>query len=265
MDKAAGVAADAIILDLEDSVAPESKEAARLAIVAAAVGGKYGARELVIRVNGLDSGFAEADCAAVADARPDAVLVPKIDNATDIARIHAMLSKSGARGIPVWAMIETPAAVLNAAEIANAPGVACLVAGTNDLAAALRARIAPGRTALLPQLATIVTAARAHGRAVLDGTCNDIRNAEGFTAECQQARDMGFDGKTLIHPDQIATANSVFAPSADEIAWALQVVDAFARPENAGMAVIAVSGRMVERLHERAARETLAIAEAIGK
>jgi citrate lyase subunit beta/citryl-CoA lyase len=162
-------------------------------------------------------------------------------------------------------MIETPAAVLNAAEIADAPGVRCLVAGTNDLAQSLHARMRPERASLLPHLAAIVLAARAHGRAVLDGTFNDIRDGGGFRGECEQARDMGFDGKTLIHPDQVADANAVFAPSADEVAWAEAVVDAFSRPENAGKGVVAVDGRMAERLHERAARETLAIAEAIAE
>jgi citrate lyase subunit beta/citryl-CoA lyase len=265
IDKAAGIAADVILCDLEDSVAPEAKDAARATVVAAVASRKYGRREVVIRINGLETGLAERDCAAVADARPDAVLVPKVDTATDITRAHSLLSKAGARGVRVWAMIETPAAVLNAAEIADAPGIACLVAGTNDLAAALHARVRPGRVALVPHLAAIVAAARAHGRAVLDGTFNDIGDGAGFHAECEAGRDMGFDGKTLIHPDQVVDANAVFAPSADETAWARAVVDAFARPENAGKGVIAVNGRMAERLHERTARETLAIAEAIGE
>jgi citrate lyase subunit beta/citryl-CoA lyase len=264
IDKAAAVPADVVIFDLEDSVAQEAKRAAHAAVVAALASRRYGSRELILRINGLDSGLAEADCAVAADTQPQAVLVPKVDSATDIARAQALLSKGGARGMRIWAMIETPAAVLNAAEIANAPGVTCLVAGLNDLAAALHARIRPGRAALAPHLAAIVAAARAHGRAVLDGTFNDVRDAAGFRAECGEARDMGFDGKTLIHPDQVADANAAFAPSDDEIAWARAVVEAFARPENAGKGVIAIGGRMAERLHERAARDTLAIAEAIG-
>jgi citrate lyase subunit beta/citryl-CoA lyase len=265
IDKAAGVPADVILFDLEDSVAPEAKDAARAAVVAALASRRYGGRELVIRVNGLETGLAEADCAIAADTQPQAVLVPKVDSAADIARAHSLLSKAGARGMRVWAMIETPAAVLNAAEIANAPGVTCLVAGLNDLAAALHANIRPGRAALVPHLAAIVAAARAHGRAVLDGTFNDIRDAARFRAECEQGRDLGCDGKTLIHPDQVPDANAVFAPTADEVAWARAVVEAFARPENTARGVIAVGGRMAERLHERAARQTLAIAEAIAE
>jgi citrate lyase subunit beta/citryl-CoA lyase len=265
IDKAAGIAADALIFDLEDSVAPEAKDTAREAVAAAVTSQKYGPRELVIRINGLDTPWADPDFAAAAAARPHAVLVPKIDTAADIARATSALAKAGGRGIPLWAMIETPAAVLNAAEIANAPGVACLVAGTNDLAAALHARIRPGRPAVVPHLAAIVLAARAHGRSVLDGSFNDVRDAASFRAECVEARDMGFDGKTLIHPDQVADANAAFAPSPDEIAWARAVVDAFSLPENAGKAVIAVQGKMAERLHERAARQVLAVAEAIGE
>lgn len=263
LDKATGIAADALIFDLEDSVAPEAKDAARAAVAAAVASARYAPREVVVRINGLDTTLAERDCAALADAGADAILVPKIDNATDIARARSLLSKAGARNVAVWAMIETPAAVLNASEIANAPGVTCLVAGTNDLAAALHAKIRAGRAALAPHLAATVLAARAHGRTVLDGTFNDIRNADAFKTECVEARDMGFDGKTLIHPDQVADANAVFAPTADEIAWAKAVVDAFARPENSGKAVIAVAGKMAERLHEHAARQTLALAEAI--
>jgi citrate lyase subunit beta/citryl-CoA lyase len=263
MEKAAGIAADAVILDLEDSVAPDAKDTAREAVVAAATSGRYGKREVVVRMNGLDTPWAAADFGAAAAALPDAVLVPKVDTATDIARVNAGLSKAGARGVAVWAMIETPAAVLNAREIADAPGVTCLVAGTNDLSSALHARIRPGRSAMAPHLAAIVLAARAHGRAVLDGTFNDIRDAVGFRSECEAARDMGFDGKTLIHPDQVADANAIFAPTADEIAWAQAVVDAFASAKNAGKAVIAVQGRMAEHLHERAARETLAMVAAI--
>jgi citrate lyase subunit beta/citryl-CoA lyase len=263
MDKAAGIAADALILDLEDSVAPEAKDAAREAVATAVASRRYGRREVVVRINGIDTAWAEADFAAVAALLPDAVLVPKVDSATDIARVNSALSKAGGRGLPVWAMIETPAAVLNAAEIADAPGVACLVAGMNDLASALHARIQPGRAGLVPHLARIVLAARAHGRAALDGTFNDIRDAAGFRAECVEGRDMGFDGKTLIHPKQIAVANEVFSPSPDEVERARRVIAAHVEALGAGRGLAVLDGQLVENLHAEEARRVIALAEAI--
>jgi citrate lyase subunit beta/citryl-CoA lyase len=263
IDKAAGLAADAVILDLEDSVAPEGKDEARAAVERAVSARAYGQREVVVRINGFASPWAAPDLAAVGRARPDAVLVPKIETADDVGDAGMALAQVGAADVALWVMIETPLAVLNAAAIAANPATACLVVGLNDLAATLGARLRPGRGALLPHLAAAVLAARAHGRTVLDGTFNDVRDQAGFRAECEAGRDLGFDGKTLIHPDQIADANAVFAPTADEIGWARAVVAAFARPENAGKGVIAVEGKMAERLHERMAQRTLAIAEVI--
>jgi citrate lyase subunit beta/citryl-CoA lyase len=263
IEKAAGIAADVLILDLEDSVAPEAKAAARAAVVAAVASRRFGRREVVIRINGLETPWAGDDFNAVADARPDAILVPKIAFADDVEDAGMALAQVGAAAVELWAMIETPQAVLNAPAIAARNETVCLVVGANDLSASLRARIRPGRAALAPHLSAVVLAARAHGRAVLDGTFNDIRNASGFREECEAGRDFGFDGKTLIHPDQVADANAVFAPTVDEIAWARAAVAAFARPENAGKGVLAVDGKMAERLHEQSARRTLAMAEAI--
>jgi citrate lyase subunit beta/citryl-CoA lyase len=263
IDKAAGLAADVVILDLEDSVAPEAKDAARRAAVQAVTARRFAPREVVIRINGMATPWAAPDLAAAAAAGPDAILVPKIQTADDVSDALMALADVRAPAMALWAMIETPLAVHNAAAIAATAATQCLVVGLNDLAAALHARIRPGRAAFVPHLAGIVAAARAHGRAVLDGTFNDFRDPAGFRAECEQGRDLGFDGKTVIHPDQIAIGNAAFAPTAEEVAWAKVVVAAFERPENAGKGVIAVDGKMAERLHEQSARRTLAIAEAI--
>jgi citrate lyase subunit beta/citryl-CoA lyase len=263
IEKAAGIAADVLIFDLEDSVAPEAKASARAAVQAAVASRRFTGREVVVRINCLESPWATDDFIAVAKSLPDAILVPKVDYADDVEDAGMALAQVGAAHVDIWAMIETPLAVLNVAAIAARREMICLVAGTNDLGAALHAGIRPGRAAFVPHLAQIVLAARAHGRAALDGTYNDIRNANGFREECEAGRDLGFDGKTLIHPDQVAGANAVFAPTDGEVAWARAVVDAFARPENAGKGVIAVDGKMAERLHEQSARRIIAMAEAI--
>jgi citrate lyase subunit beta/citryl-CoA lyase len=267
LDKAASLEADVLILDLEDSVLPEAKREARAAVAAAVGVHAYGRREVVVRVNGLDTPWVASDIAAVAAAKPDAILIPKVSRVEDIRRARAALSAAEApRDLQLWVMIETPLGVLNAAAIAAfAPGpgaqIAALVLGTNDLARETGARLLPGRAAFQPWLAQVLAAGRAYGLAVLDGTYNDIDDRAGLRTECEQARDLGFDGKSLIHPNQIEVANEVFSPSESEVAWARKVVAAFKVPENVNKGVILVGGRMVERLHERMAKKTLEIVE----
>ena len=271
LDKAASLDADVLILDLEDAVLPEQKREARAAVAAAVGVHAYGRREVVVRVNGLDTPWVASDIAAVAAARPDAILVPKISRVEDIRRARAALQAAEApKDLALWAMIETPLGVLNAAAIAAfgpGPGakVGALVAGTNDLARETGARLQPGRAAFLPWLAQIVAAARAYGLVALDGTFNEIDDIAGLGRECEQGRDMGFDGKTLIHPNQIVRANEVFSPSEAEIDWARKVVEAFKAPDNVNKGVILVGGRMVERLHERMAKKTLEIVDQLAQ
>lgn len=269
LEKARSLAADALILDLEDAVAPEVKDMARRQVCAAVEAGGFGPREVVIRVNALDSVWGEADLAAAAAAAPDAVLVPKVSSAEALAAIGVRLRRLGAPAkTRVWAMIETPLAILDAEGIASAARdvdsrLDCLVMGTNDLAKETRARFVPGRAPMLPWLVTAILAARAHDLDIIDGVYNTLKDEAGFQAECEQGRDLGFDGKTLIHPDQIATANAVFAPDASEIERARAIIAAFDKPENADKGAISLDGRMVERLHADMAKRTVALAEAI--
>jgi len=250
LEKARGLPCDVVVLDLEDAVAPEMKETARAQVCAAL--GNYNGRETVVRINPLSSPEGEADLEAVARARPDAILLPKVEGAADIAAAKT--------DIPVWAMIETPRAVLNLSEIA-ASGAGCLLLGTNDLLKSMRGQMLPDRRNLWAVLTETVVAARAHGLGVIDGTYNDIHDQDGFAQACAQGRAFGFDGKTLIHPAQIEAANRVFAPSPDEIAEARRVLDAFA--QNPGKGVIALDGRMIERLHAEEAQRLLTLADAI--
>jgi citrate lyase subunit beta/citryl-CoA lyase len=267
LEKARSLAADALILDLEDAVAPDAKAAARDLACAAVQAGGYGHRELVMRVNALDTPWGAADIAAAASAAPDAVLVPKPGTAADILRAAEALSNAGAPDkTRLWAMVETPLAILNLKEIASAsPRLACLVMGTNDLVKETRADLSANRRPALYWLSATVTAARAFGLDALDGVYNNFKDAAGFRAECVHGRRLGFDGKTLIHPDQVATANEVFAPPEADVAWARKVIAAFEAPENAGKGVITMEGRMVELLHAEMARRTVAIAEAIAR
>ncbi|HWE21528.1 MAG TPA: CoA ester lyase [Hyphomicrobiaceae bacterium] len=271
LEKAKSLAADALILDLEDAVAPEAKDAARAQVCAAVGAGGYGGRELVIRVNGLETPWGQADLRAAAAARPDAVLVPKVASGGDIARATESLAAAGAPpSTQLWAMIETPLAILNIAEIAaaaSAPGVrlGCFVMGTNDLVKETRADLSKNRRPALYWLSAAITAARAYGLDALDGVYNNFKDAEGYRRECVHGRALGFDGKTLIHPDQIAVANEVFAPPEAEVAWARKIIAAFDLPEHRGKGVITVEGRMVELLHAEMARRTVAIAEAIAR
>jgi citrate lyase subunit beta / citryl-CoA lyase len=266
--KAATLPADALILDLEDSVAPDAKVQARAQVIEAAKG-DFGGREVVIRINGPHTPWGTDDLIAAAAAGADAILLPKVDGPGAIMLAARLMRENGApEDTRIWAMMETPNAILNAGQIAavaadSASRLAVLVMGLNDLAKETRARLTPGRATMTEWLAGCLVAARAHGVDILDGVFNDIKDLEGFRAECVQGRDMGFDGKTLIHPGQIDICNDVFAPSAAEVEHARAIVDAFALPENAGKGVIQLNGKMVELLHADLARRTLAIAEGI--
>lgn len=269
LEKAASLPADVLILDLEDAVAPEAKEEARASVCAAVSAGRYGNREVVIRINALDTPWGEEDLAAAAQAVPDAVLIPKVSSPATLADVGARLERHDAPAcIRVWAMIETPLAILDVQAIASAAHhgntrLSCLVMGLNDLAKDTRTRFTPGRAPMLPWMMAALTAARAYGIDILDGVYNRLSDEAGLRAECEQARDCGFDGKTLIHPNQIAVANAIFAPAPEEVDEARKVIAAFDAPENAGRGAIAMSGRMVERLHAEMARRVLALAEAI--
>jgi citrate lyase subunit beta / citryl-CoA lyase len=240
-------------------------------VIAAVKEGGYGPREVVIRVNGPDTPWGEADLAAAADAAPDAILVPKVSDPATLASIgHRLRRLNAPEKMRVWAMIETPLAILRCEEIARAARdvdtrLACFVMGTNDIQKETRARQVPGRGPMLPFLSLAVAAARAHDLDILDGVYNALSDESGFRAECEQGRDLGFDGKTLIHPNQIGPANEIFAPPAAEVDEARAVIAAFARPENRGKGVISLNGRMVERMHADIAERTLALAEAIGR
>jgi citrate lyase subunit beta/citryl-CoA lyase len=263
------VPADVIIFDLEDSVSPAQKEPAREAVARAVAELSAGRREIVVRVNGLDTPWIARDIAAITASHPHAVLFPKIERVDDIRRARAAISAaSPARDLGLWLMMETPAAILNAAAIAAIstmppPAITGFVVGTNDLAAEMNIPARPGRAALLPHLAQVLLAARAHGLAALDGTFNDLDDRKGMKTECVQGRDLGFDGKTVIHPSQVPIANEAYAPDEEELIWARKIVAAFAEPDNAGIEVMRLSGRMVERLHERAARRMIAMADQI--
>jgi len=256
--KARTLACDVVVIDLEDAVAPEAKAAGRAAAVAAVREGGFGPRSVVVRVNAIDSPWGRDDCRALADVAPDAVLVPKIDDAAGVAAYRSALGE-----VPIWAMVETMRAVLRIDDLASGAGLAALVVGTNDLAKEMRARPGADRAPFQGFLAATVAAARAHGLAAIDGVYNGIEDATGFAAECAQGLAFGFDGKTLIHPSQIAACNEAFSPTAEEIAWAHVVVAAFEAPEAADNGVIRVEGTMVERLHLDQARQVLAIAAAI--
>ena len=262
MAKARELACDAVILDLEDAVAPEAKDSARAAARAVAAEG-FGGRACAVRMNALDTPWGADDAAALA-AAPGvaAVVVPKVGSADDLAAVRAAL---GADGPPIWAMIETCGAVLRLPEIVGAAAATrteLLIAGTNDLAKEMRCRVDGGRTALVPALVQLVIAGRAAGLVVLDGVYNAFRDTAGFAAECEQGAMLGFDGKTLIHPAQVEAANAAFAPSAEAVAWAKRVVAAFAAPEAAGKGAIPLDGAMVERLHLAEAERVLASVDA---
>ncbi len=263
LEKAKTITCDALILDLEDAVAPDAKPTAREAAAAAVASGDYGRRTVTIRVNGIGTEWHTADLVAAAAAGPAAIVVPKVETADQVRDLATALESAGApEHTRLWAMVETPEAIFNAREIAAAsPRLQALVLGTNDLVKELYAEHVPGRAPIVPSLHTVLLAGRAAGIAVIDGVYNDVKDADGFLAECEQGRQMGFDGKTLIHPGQVDGANSAFAPSEQAVADAEGLIAAFEAGKGAG--VVTYNGKMVENLHVESARRTLAIHEAI--
>jgi citrate lyase subunit beta/citryl-CoA lyase len=259
LEKAKSIPCDAIIFDLEDAVAPDAKPAAREAAVAAVTSGEYGSRELTIRCNGLSTPWGADDVAAASSARPSAVVIPKVNGTAELDTIAGSL----AGDTTIWAMVETPTAIFDVRSIAAHPAVGTLVMGTNDLAKEIGAPLVPGRSNLTGYLATAVLAAREAGKSILDGVYNDVRDDAGFAAECRQGVEMGFDGKTLIHPSQVDPANAAWSPTDDEIEFSRRVIAAFEEAQAEGRGVITVDGRMIEHLHVANARRTLAVADAI--
>jgi citrate lyase subunit beta/citryl-CoA lyase len=265
LDKARSLPADGLILDLEDAVAPDAKETARAQVCAALAAGGYGARETIIRVNGLATPWGHADLTAAASAGADAVLLPKVESADGVRQALAVLDAAGApEALAVWCMMETPRAMLHAAAITAAgPRVACLVMGTSDLAKELHAAHTALRLPMLTALSLCLLAARAYGLAILDGVHLDLQDEEGFTAACRQGAEFGFDGKTLIHPKQIEPANRDFAPTEEDVAWARRIIEAHEQAAREGQGVVVVDGRLVENLHVVEARRQVQLAEAI--
>ena len=269
LEKARTLPVDCVILDLEDSVAPDAKELARQQVMATVAAGGFGSREVIVRINGLTTPWGKADLKAAAEVGPDAILIPKVNFAEEVCEIGDRLDMLGApEHTRIWAMMETPMGILNSGTIAATIKVpagrrlACLVLGTNDLAKETRSRIVRGRLPMISWLSTAVQAARAHDLDVIDGVFNDIEDLAALRDECLQGLDLGMDGKTLIHPKQIPIANEIFTPSQSEVEWATKILAAFAQPENAAKGVITIDGRMVERLHADMAARTVAIAQA---
>jgi citrate lyase subunit beta/citryl-CoA lyase len=269
IEKARSLPVDGVILDLEDAVAPEAKEQARKQVVDAVKAGGFGGREVFIRVNGIGTPWHSDDMYAAAHAGPDAILIPKVGTVETLERIgQRLLDMKADLKTRIWAMIETPEAIFNINALAaeahdSETRLAGFVMGTNDLAKETRARLVPGRAPMLSWLARCLLAAHAHNIDILDGVYNDLDNPKGLEAECAQARDMGFDGKTLIHPNQIGSCNMTFSPTAEDVAQARKTIAAFELPENKDKGVVQVDGRMVERMHAEIARRTVAIADAI--
>lgn len=269
LEKAKTIAADALIFDLEDAVAPDAKPLARDQVCATVKNGGYGGREIVIRVNALETPWGTEDLLAACDAEPDAILVPKVMHPGDIISVAKILQGVHAsQKIRLWAMMETPMAILNARSIAATAvyeenRLCCLVMGTNDLIKESRARALHDRFAVVPWLAMTLAAARAYRLDIIDGVYNDFKDELGLREECERGRTLGMDGKTLIHPSQIAPCNEVFSPTEEEVEWSRKIIAAFRQPENAKKGVIVVEGRMVERLHLGMAERTVYIAESI--
>ena len=269
LEKSRTLAADALILDLEDAVAPDAKAMARNQVAAAVKAGGFGRREVAIRVNALSTPWGAEDMIAAAEAAPDAILVPKVSTPGDVMMAAKAMREAGApETTRLWAMMETPLAMLNADSIARtaadpASRLSVFIMGTNDLAKETRARLTPGRPSMLAWLSTCVAAARAHRIEIIDGVYNDFSNEAGLRAECEQGRDFGMDGKTLIHPNQIGPCNEIFAPSSEEVDFARKIIDVFGQPANSGKGAIQIDGKMVELLHAEIAKRTVAIADAI--
>ncbi len=264
LEKAKDIQADALIFDLEDAVAPDSKEVAREQACAAAASSEYGNRELTIRCNGLDTPWGKDDVLAAAAAGPAAVVIPKVDGSSYLDEISELLNQGGApSSTQIWAMVETPIGILHVEEIARHERMSVMVMGTNDMAKELRASITADRRALLPYLAMCLLSARAAGVAILDGVYNDIKDESGFKDVCVQGAEMGFDGKTLIHPNQVAPTNEIFSPSLDELDFHRRIIEEFEAAEKDGRGVLTVDGKMIENLHVDEARRALAVADAI--
>ncbi|OUW33058.1 MAG: CoA ester lyase [Actinobacteria bacterium TMED172] len=266
LEKAKDIPADALIFDLEDAVAPDAKELAREQACNAAASSDYGNRELTIRCNGLDTPWGREDILAAAEAAPSAVVIPKVDGPEYLAQVLEVLDEGGApAATEIWAMVETPAGILCVDQIAQFERTAVLVMGTNDMAKELRASITQDRHALLPYLAMCLLAARAADVGILDGVYNDIKNEEGFEQVCRQGAEMGFDGKTLIHPSQVAPTNESFSPSLDELDFHQRVIEEFEAAQNEGRGVLTVDGKMIENLHVDEARRAIAMAQVIAE
>jgi len=264
LEKAKSIACDALILDLEDAVAPDAKEAARANAVAAAKSDEYGHREITIRCNGLDTPWGADDIAAAATSGADAVVIPKVGSHAYLEEVERHLDAAGAPAhMTIWAMIETPTALLDIRSIANHGRVNVLVMGTNDLIKELRTAMLPDRSPLIPHLATALVGAREADKVILDGVYNDVRDPDGFLVEAEQGKALGFDGKTLVHPSQVAPTNTVWAPGDDEVDFSRRVIEAFEQAEAEGRGVITVDGKMIENLHVDNARRVLAVADAI--
>lgn len=269
LEKARTLPADGLILDLEDAVAPDAKAVARQQIADAVAAKGFGRREIIIRINGLDTPWWIDDIRMAAKAQPDGVMVPKVASVADLKTISDRVADmGGGMHIKIWAMIESPRAVLRAPEIAAAGSeadnrLAGFVIGPNDIARESRIRMVKGRAPMLSLLSSCVIAARAGGIEILDGVYNDFSDLDGFARECEQGRDLGFDGKTLIHPSQIEPCNTAFTPPADEVARARKIAALFDQPENAGKGAVQMDGQMVERMHMEMAKRTIAIADAI--
>lgn len=267
LEKAKTLPADVLLLDLEDSVAPEAKAAAREQVATAVEGGGYGKREVIVRVNALSTPWGSEDIAAIGAVRPDGILAPKVDTAAQVQDLNRAMTDAGfSDDASLWIMIETPRAIFNLPEIAAAvhgTRLKVLVMGLNDLAKETRMRAGDKRAAFQTSMSLTVMAARMEGLTVIDGVYNDIANAAGFEAECRQGLEFGFDGKTLIHPSQVDTCNAIFAPTSEEVERAHAVIAAFALPENQGKGVIKVDGRMTELLHLEQAKQIVAVTEAI--
>ncbi|MDO9460173.1 MAG: CoA ester lyase [Alphaproteobacteria bacterium] len=264
LEKARTIPADALILDLEDAVAPDAKDVAREQVCAALRAGGYGKREMVVRVNALDTPWGLADLVAAAAMKPDAVLIPKVSSPAVLHQAEALLDAQGAHDTALWAMMETPLGILHAEAIACAtPRLAVFIMGTNDIAKEVRAAHTPMRLPMITSLGLCLLAARAFGIGVIDGVYNDFKDEAGFAAICRQGLELGMDGKTLIHPSQVAPCNEIFSPSPTEVETARKIIAEFAKPENAGKGVLTVDGRMTELLHAEMAKRTVAIADAI--
>jgi len=266
LEKARALAADALILDLEDAVAPDAKAQARDLVAATVQGGGYGNRELVVRTNGLDTAWGRDDVIAAARAAPDAILLPKVEGAVQVQEAAALIEAHGAAKTAIWCMMETPKGMLHAEAIASAsPRLACFVMGTNDLAKDLNARHTPMRLPMITALGLCLLAARAYGLAIIDGVFMDVKDEAGLAASCQQGVELGFDGKTLIHPAQLEAANRAFAPSDADVDHARRVVAAFAAARAEGKGVVLLDGKLIENLHVVAAERLLALHDAIEK